>query len=58
MEIKFILFLLYGGPDQLIPLASFVGAIIGFLLILWQRFVGVLRRAFRFIGEKIKFSRK
>lgn len=58
MEIKStLLLLLYGGPDQLIPLASFLGAIIGFLLIFWQRFVGMLRRAFRFVGQKLRLSR-
>jgi hypothetical protein len=31
--------LLYGGPDQILPLVSIIGTIIGFLLIMWRRLV-------------------
>lgn len=51
------LLMLYGGPDQLIPLASIFGAIIGFLLIFWQTCVAFLKRALRFVGQKLRLSR-
>jgi len=39
--------LFYSGPDQILPLLSILGAIIGFLLIWWQRFVQLVRRAWQ-----------
>jgi hypothetical protein len=36
---------LYIGPDQLLPLTSFLGAIAGILLMFWNRFVNGLRWA-------------
>ncbi len=39
--------LLYSGPDQILPLLSIIGAIIGFLLIWWQRFTRLVRRAWQ-----------
>ena len=36
--------LLYSGPDQILPLLSILGAIIGFLLIWWQRLVPPTRK--------------
>ncbi|MEZ5428826.1 MAG: hypothetical protein R2747_21455 [Pyrinomonadaceae bacterium] len=58
IEITSHLLFFYGGPDQLIPLASFLGAIVGFLLIFWQTCVNWMRRALRFIGQKLRLSRK
>lgn len=52
------LLFLYGGPDQLIPLASFLGAIVGFLLIFWQNCVAWFRRALKFVGQKLRPSKK
>lgn len=37
----FGLVLLYVGPDQILPLTSLLGAIIGILLIFWQYVVGL-----------------
>jgi hypothetical protein len=37
------LIFLYVGPDQLLPLTSFFGAIVGILLMFWHRFLGGLR---------------
>lgn len=48
--------LLYAGPDQFIPIASFVGAIIGVLLIGWQRFVSLLRRIVASLTQKLRPS--
>lgn len=48
--------LLYAGPDQLIPIASFLAAIIGFLLIGWQRFVSLLRKVVQAVFHKLRPS--
>lgn len=52
-----LLLMFYGGPDQLIPLASVFGAIIGFLLIFWQTCVAFIKRALRFVGQKLRLFR-
>jgi len=39
--------LLYSGPDQILPLLSILGAVIGFLLIWWRRFAQLVRRAWQ-----------
>ena len=49
---------LYAGPDQLLPLASFLGAVIGVLLIGWQRLVMFVRRALQFLTGKFQPSAK
>ena len=41
------LVLIYSGPDQILPLLSILGAIIGFLLIWWQRFMRFVRRVWQ-----------
>ncbi|HEY2804485.1 MAG TPA: hypothetical protein VGI92_01380 [Gemmatimonadales bacterium] len=55
-SIRFIPFALYVGPDVLMPLASAVAAVVGFLLMFWKRTVAF----FQMIGRKIAglFSRK
>lgn len=50
--------LLYAGPDQLLPLASFLGAVIGVLLIGWQRLVMLFRRVFQFLTARFQPSTK
>jgi hypothetical protein len=35
---------LYIGPDQILPVTSFLGAIVGFLLMFWQKLVGLTRK--------------
>jgi hypothetical protein len=35
---------LYIGPDQILPVTSFIGAILGFLLMFWQKLVGLTRK--------------
>ena len=39
--------LLYTGPDQVMPLLSILGAIIGFILLWWQRLIQLVRRAWQ-----------
>jgi hypothetical protein len=46
--------LLYAGPDQILPLVSIIGTIIGVLLIWWQRFVLLVKRARRFLISRTK----
>jgi hypothetical protein len=36
--------LLYGGPDTFMPLASALAAVIGVLLMVWNRVFSILRR--------------
>ena len=46
--------LAYAGPDQILPLASILGSIIGFLLIFWQRVVAVAYRIWKFTMRKVR----
>ena len=45
-------FLLYAGPDQILPLISILGTLIGILLIWWRRAVALMRKAFRLLSRK------
>jgi hypothetical protein len=51
-------FLLYAGPDQLLPLMSALGAIVGVLLVFWQRFVGSIRRASQFFISRLRVGNR
>jgi hypothetical protein len=42
----------YVGPDQMLPLASALGAILGVLLIVWHRFVAIIRKTWRWCVSK------
>jgi len=44
--------ILYIGPETMLPLASALAAIGGFLLMFWQRFIGLLRWFWRRIVRK------
>jgi len=50
--------LLYVGPDQALPVLSFLAASIGFLLMWWRRIVTLLRRALKSIVAKPQSSAK
>ena len=50
--------LLYAGPDQILPLMSVLGGILGVLLIFWQRFVGLIRRVGQFFMSRLGSSAK
>lgn len=50
--------LLYAGPDQILPLLSIIGAIIGFLLMWWQRFTQLVRRAWQAAFKRTPASAK
>ncbi len=40
----FLLVLLYGGPDTVMPIASALAAVIGVLLMLWKRAAIIFRK--------------
>jgi hypothetical protein len=46
---RFIPLVLYVGPDVLMPFASAVAAVVGFLLMFWRRVVNF----FRVAGQRI-----
>ena len=47
---------LYIGPDVLMPVASAIAAVVGFLLMFWKRTVAFVSRIFSGIGRL--FGRK
>jgi hypothetical protein len=53
-----LVLLLYAGPDQILPLLSILGAIIGFLLMWWQRFTQLVRRAWQAAFKRTPTSAK
>lgn len=44
---------MYIGPEAMIPLASALAAITGFLLMFWRRTVGILRLGTQHITRKV-----
>lgn len=46
------LVLLYVGPDQILPLASALGAILGILLMVWNHAVGLVRKLWQSVSKK------
>jgi hypothetical protein len=43
----------YVGPDQLMPLTSIIGAIVGLALMFWHRLVGLTRKGWNAVrGRK------
>jgi hypothetical protein len=49
---------LYIGPDQILPLTSVLGGIVGVLLILWQRLVNAGRKMLAFCTKKSQAAPK
>ena len=43
----------YLGPETTLPLLSFIAAVIGVILIFWKQVFSLVRRAFRFVREKV-----
>ena len=52
MSVAWTTVFLYVGPDQLLPLTSFLGALLGILLIFWNRAVAFVRRMWQFFTSK------
>ncbi len=44
-----LIVLLYVGPDQILPLASVLGAIVGVVLMFWRYTVGWVRKLVQFL---------
>ncbi|MGQ0538025.1 MAG: hypothetical protein ACT4R6_03685 [Gemmatimonadaceae bacterium] len=45
---------MYIGPDSLMPVASLIAAIVGFLLMFWRRVVGAIRMVFSRLTSRTK----
>jgi len=51
--------MLYTGPDQMLPILSFLGAMLGVLLMWWRRLVVLVRKLFKSTGaEKTEVTTK
>ena len=50
-SIRILPFALYIGPDVLMPVASSIAAVVGFLLMFWRRTVAFFRRTGSAIGR-------
>ena len=46
------LLLLYVGPDQILPLTSFIGALIGIILVFWRYVVGLAGRVWHLLFRR------
>jgi hypothetical protein len=44
---------MYIGPDTILPFASAVAAVTGFVLMFWRRFVGLVRGTFSAVRRRI-----
>jgi hypothetical protein len=44
--VKLFLLAFYVGPDQLMPVTSILATVLGFVLIFWNKFLGVVRKIF------------
>ena len=53
-----LMFLLYVGPDQVMPLLSVLGAVVGVVLMWWRRLAMLARRLFRSSTAKQEVSTK
>jgi hypothetical protein len=50
-DVRFLPIALYIGPDVLMPVASAIAAVVGFLLMFWRRTVEFFRRMGSRIGR-------
>jgi hypothetical protein len=46
------LILLYVGPDQIMPLTSVLGAILGLALLFWNRLMGLVRKCLTMFSRR------
>ncbi|MBI3661461.1 MAG: hypothetical protein HY234_00200 [Acidobacteria bacterium] len=46
MAVNLLLIALYVGPDQMMPVASILATVMGFIMIFWNRFLGIIRKIF------------
>ena len=50
-SVRFLSFVLYIGPDVLMPVASAIAAVVGVILMFWRRTVGFVQRVAGAIGR-------
>ncbi len=43
----------YLGPESIMPIASIIAAVIGFILILWRYILSFLKRSYKYLYHKI-----
>ena len=55
---EFLALILYAGPDQVLPIVSILGAIIGVLLIWWRRLVLLVRKSWMRLFSKSSAATK
>jgi hypothetical protein len=46
--------ILYVGPDQIIPLSTFIGTALGFALIYWNKLVQWVRKISQLLSSKME----
>jgi len=44
--VKLLLIAFYVGPDQMMPVASILATVLGFIMIFWNKFLGIIRKIF------------
>jgi hypothetical protein len=44
--VNLLLMAFYVGPDQMMPVASILATVMGFVMIFWSKVLGVFRRIF------------
>ena len=49
---RFLVVLLYGTPDAIVPIASALTAIVGLLLMLWNRLVSYIQKFSQLIRSR------
>jgi len=52
-DLSSLLFVLYIGPDQVLPLQSALAAIVGLLLLFWRRLLGAVFRLWRLFQARL-----
>ncbi len=50
--------LLYVGPDQIMPLASVLSAIVGVAIMFWHRLVGLIRKCVGVFTRRARTSQR
>jgi hypothetical protein len=44
--VKLLLVAMYVGPDQMMPVASILATVMGFVMIFWNKVLGIFRKIF------------
>ncbi|MCL4522501.1 MAG: hypothetical protein M1453_09055 [Acidobacteria bacterium] len=46
MTVNLLLIAFYVGPDQMMPVASILATVMGFVMIFWNKLLGIVRKIF------------